>query len=183
MRGFVLARSPTNRVSSNRASNVRHSFKRVCFARIERNSRNATQPYEAMTFIRNHRNVFAIARKLIPLFKPDRFDEAFDSESREHWLRPNREHFDWRFARASQSRPRVLMLALQNFACGEQCLRRVHPILVGVSYPSVYLDAGFAHHGSMKSPACSCVSITLPASSQTRITARCEKGRKWLVAK
>src|SRR5205814_2086822 len=27
----------------------------------------------------------------------------------------------------------------------------------------------------LKSPACSCVSITLPASSQTRITASCER--------
>jgi len=54
-----------------------------------------------MAFIRNHRNVSAITSKLIPLFKPDRFDEAFDPESREHWLRPNRKHFDWRFARSS----------------------------------------------------------------------------------
>ena len=31
-----------------------------------------------------------------------------------------------------------------------------------------------AHH-SLKSPLCSCVWITLPASSQTRITASCER--------
>jgi hypothetical protein len=30
-------------------------------------------------------------------------------------------------------------------------------------------------HGSLNSPFCSCVSITLPASSKTRITESCER--------
>lgn|SRR4030095_89982 len=89
-----------------------------------------------MTFIRNHRNVSAITSKLIPLFKPDRFDEAFDSESRERWLRPNRKHFDWRFARSSWSRPRVLVLALQNLLAGNSVCAVCIQFLVGVSYPA-----------------------------------------------
>jgi hypothetical protein len=32
-----------------------------------------------------------------------------------------------------------------------------------------------ARYGSLKSPSCSCVSITLPARSYTRITASCER--------
>jgi hypothetical protein len=42
-----------------------------------------------MAFFRSHRNVFLIAGKLVTLFKPNRFDQAFDAESRHHWFSPN----------------------------------------------------------------------------------------------
>ena len=41
----------------------------------------------------------------------------------------------------------------------------------------IRLQAGKPVHHSEKSPACWCVSITLPASSKTRITALCERLR------
>jgi hypothetical protein len=56
----------------------------IFFARVEHDSRNATQRDELMTFILTLWYVFPISGKLVALLYPCRFNETLYTESREH---------------------------------------------------------------------------------------------------